>query len=64
MMGYMPMSSEEANAAVSTCDERSKKHLCLREWEGLKDLSRPDSDYQRYDYMVVLTTIKRYENNK
>lgn len=56
MMGYLPMSVEEAETISSSCNERAKKHLCITDWDKL-----PESpDYRAYDYMVVRTTVKLY----
>lgn len=56
MMGYLPMSVEEAKAISNSCNERTKKHLCITDWDKLPE----NPDYKEYDYMVVSTTIKQY----
>ena len=57
MMGYLPMSAEEEKKAPKSCDERTKHHLCLTDWD---ELTKKDSDYQLYDYIVVKATINMY----
>lgn len=59
MMGYMPMSIEEVTVGC-TCNEKTKKHLCIADWNDLPQ--KPD--YKEYDYMVVLTTINLYYETK
>ena len=56
MMGYLPMSVEEAKAISNSCNERTKKHLCIADWDKLPK----NPDYKEYDYMVVCTTIKQF----
>ncbi len=56
MMGYLPMTLEEAKEINDTCNEKAKKHLCIVNWDELPKIP----DYKRYDYMVVITTIIRY----
>lgn len=57
MMGYLPMSAEEEKKAPKSCDERTKHHLCLTDWD---ELTKKDLDYQIYDYIVVKATIDMY----
>ena len=54
MMGYLPMSAEEAKDAPKSCNERTKHHLCLVDWDKLP---KGNTDYQKYDYIVVATSI-------
>lgn len=56
MMGYLPMSVEKAKAASNSCNERTKEHLCITDWDKLPE----NPDYKEYDYMVVCTTVKLY----
>ena len=56
MMGYLPMSVEEAKAISNSCNERTKKHLCITDWDKLPE----NPDYKEYDYMVVRATIQQY----
>ena len=60
MMGYLPMSVEEAKAASNSCNERTKKHLCITDWDKLPE----NPDYKEYDYMVVCTTVAQYFNKR
>lgn len=60
MMGYLPMSVEEAEAISNSCNERTKRHLCITDWDKLPE----NPDYKEYDYMAVCTTIKQYFNKK
>ena len=56
MMGYLPMPVEEAKTISNSCNEKTKKHLCITDWDKLPE----DPDYKEYDYMVVCTTVKLY----
>lgn len=56
MMGYLPMPVEAAKAILNSCNERTKMHLCITDWDKLPE----NPDYKEYDYMVVCTTIKQY----
>ena len=56
MMGYMPMTLEEAKKIKNSCNEKSKRHFCIANWNELPQVP----DYKEYDYMVVLTTINLY----
>ena len=60
MMGYLPMSVEEAKVASNSCDERTKKHLCITDWNKLPE----NPNYKEYDYMVVCTTVEQYNKRK
>lgn len=60
MMGYLPMPIEEAKAISNSCNERTKKHLCITDWDKLP----ANPDYKEYDYMVVCTTIEQYNKRK
>lgn len=60
MMGYLPMSVEEAKAISNSCNERTKKHLCITDWDRLPE----NPDYKEYDYMVVCTTVEQYNKRK
>ena len=57
LLGYTPCHDE------TECDERLKRHPCLRPWQELDELSRNaknDSwtpDYKIYDFYVIDTTI-------
>ena len=62
MMGYTALPFHEANHLHVSCKEKTKQHLCLVEWDKLRDLSK-DVDYQEYDYMVVLTAVNLYYGN-
>lgn len=60
MMGYLPMSVDEAKAASISCNERTKKHLCITDWDKLPE----NPDYKEYDYMVVCTTVEQYKRKR
>lgn len=60
MMGYLPMSVEEAKVISNNCDERTKKHLCITDWDKLPE----NPDYKKYDYMVICTTVDLYNKRK
>lgn len=59
MMGYTAMPEEDIKPNMKSCNERTKRHMCLVEWDKLKKLPS-DTDYQMYDYFVVKTTLKIY----
>lgn len=61
MMGYLPMSAEEAKDTPNSCNERTKHHLCLVDWDKLP---KENTDYQKYDYFVVATSIDLYYEAK
>ena len=61
MMGYLPMSAEEAKNAPNSCNERTKHHLCLVDWDKLP---KENTDYQKYDYIVVATSIDLHYESK
>lgn len=61
MMGYLPMSAEEAKNAPNSCNERTKHHLCLVDWDKLP---QGNTDYQKYDYIIVTTSIDLYYEPK
>lgn len=63
MMGYMPTGS------LHKCDERTKRHNCMKPWQELDKESREcgywddngehvDMDYKLFDYGVVETSMK------
>ena len=54
------MSVEEAKAISNSCNERTKKHLCITDWDRLPE----NTDYKEYDYMVVCTTVEQYNKRK
>lgn len=60
MMGYLPMSVEEAKVISNNCNERTKKHLCITDWDKLPE----NPDYKKYDYMVICTTVDQYNKRK
>ena len=60
-MGYLPMSAEEAKDTPNSCNERTKHHLCLVDWDKLP---KENTDYQKYDYFVVATSIDLYYEAK
>lgn len=59
MMGYTAMPEEDIKPNMKSCNERTKRHMCLVEWDKLKKLPSK-TDYQMYDYFVVKTTLKIY----
>ena len=61
MLGYLPMSETEAKDAPNSCNERAKRHLCLVKWDKLP---KEPTDYQKYDYIVIVTTIDLYYEPK
>lgn len=58
MMGYVPMTADVKKHIddKSTCDERTKQHLCIVDWNQLP------CGIQRYDYFVVKTTVQIARN--
>lgn len=52
MMGYVPMTADVKKRFDDTCDERTKQHLCIVDWNQLP------CGTQRYDYFVVKTTVQ------
>lgn len=58
MMGYLPMTADVKKHIDSTCDERTKQHLCIVDWNQLP------CDTQGYDYSVVKTTVLIAKQNK
>lgn len=61
MMGYLPMSAEETKNVSISCNERTKHHLCLVDWDKLP---KGNTDYQKYDYIVVTTSIDLFYEDK
>lgn len=59
MMGYMPMSGKDIGPETSSCNERTRQHMCIVDWDKLKELPT-ETDYQKYDYFVVKTTLELY----
>ena len=51
MMGYVPMTDEVQKLISGTCDEVTKQHSCIVDWNKL------DCETQGYDYEVVKTTV-------
>ena len=58
MMGYVPMTPDVKKHIDGTCDERTKQHLCIVDWNQLP------CGTQRYDYFVVKTTVQIAKQNK
>lgn len=56
MMGYVPMTPDVKKHIDSTCDERTKQHTCIVDWNQLP------CGTQRYDYFVVKTTVQIARN--
>ena len=56
MMGYVPMTPDVKKHIDGTCDERTKQHLCIVDWNQLP------CGTQRYDYFVVKTTVQMTRN--
>lgn len=52
MLGYVPMTDTVRNRTTGTCDEVTKQHLCIVDWDKL------DCGIQSYDYAVVRTTVE------
>lgn len=58
MMGYVPMTPDVKKHIDGTCDERTKQHLCIVDWNQLP------CGTQGYDYFVVKTTVQIAKQNK
>lgn len=58
MMGYVPMTADVKKQIDGTCDERTKQHTYIVDWNQLP------CDIQRYDYFVVKTTVQIAKQNK
>lgn len=58
MMGYVPMTADVKKRFDDTCDERTKQHLCIVDWNQLP------CGTQGYDYSVVKTTVQIAKQNK
>lgn len=58
MMGYVPMTPDVKKHIDSTCDERTKQHTCIVDWNQLP------CGTQGYDYSVVMTTVQIAKQNK
>ena len=58
MMGYVPMTPDVKKHIDGTCDERTKQHLCIVDWNQLP------CGTQGYDYSVVKTTVQIAKQNK
>ena len=58
MMGYVPMTPDVKKHIDSTCDERTKQHTCIVDWNQLP------CGAQGYDYSVVKTTVQIAKQNK
>lgn len=51
MLGYIPITEEVEKLISGSCDEVTKQHSCIVDWNELK------RDIQGYDYEVVKTTV-------
>lgn len=58
MMGYVPMTADVKKHLDGTCDECTKQHTCIVDWNQLP------CGIQRYDYFVVKTTVQIAKQNK
>lgn len=58
MMGYVPMTADVKKQIDGTCDERTKRHTCIVDWNQLP------CGTQGYDYSVVKTTVQIAKQNK
>lgn len=58
MMGYVPMTPDVKKHIDSTCDERTKQHTFIVDWNQLP------CGTQGYDYCVVKTTVITAKQNK
>lgn len=58
MMGYVPMTADVKKQIDGTCDERTKQHTCIVDWNQLP------CGTQGYDYSVVKTTVQIAKQNK
>lgn len=56
MMGYVPMTADVKKQIDGTCDERTKRHTCIVDWNQLP------CGTQGYDYSVVKTTVQIARN--
>ena len=56
MMGYVPMTPDVKKHIDGTCDERTKQHTCIVDWNQLS------CGTQGYDYSVVKTTVQIARN--
>ena len=55
MMGYTGMAEEKVAKGQASCDEVVRQHRYIVDWEALS------VDIQRYDYIVVQTTLAAYK---
>lgn len=51
MLGYVPMTDEVQKLISGTCDEVTKQHSCIFDWNKL------ECETQGYDYEGVKTTV-------
>lgn len=58
MMGYVPMTADVKKQIDGTCDERTKQHTYIVDWNQLP------CGTQGYDYCVVKTTVQIAKQNK
>mgnify|MGYP000490789992 FL=1 len=58
MMGYVPMTPDVKKHIDGTCDERTKQHTCIVDWNQLS------CGTQGYDYFVVKTTVQIAKQNE
>lgn len=58
MMGYVPMTADVKKRFDDTCDERTKQHTYIVDWNQLP------CGTQGYDYCVVKTTVQIAKQNK
>lgn len=58
MMGYVPMTADVKKHFDDTCDERTKQHTYIVDWNQLP------CGTQGYDYSVVKTTVQIAKQNK
>lgn len=58
MMGYVPMTPDVKKHIDGTCDERTKQHTYIVDWDQLP------CGTQGYDYSVVKTTVQIAKQNK
>lgn len=56
MMGYIEMPEENKETETKSCNEATKQHKYITDWRNL------DTGIQRYDYIVVKTTINNFLN--
>lgn len=57
MMGYVPMTADVKKQIDGTCDERTKQHTYIVDWNQLP------CGTQGYDYCVVKTTVQIAKQN-